>query len=45
MQVKKELAARIVADFHSSADAKQAEKDFAREVPRWQAGGDLRNGR
>jgi tyrosyl-tRNA synthetase len=32
MQVKKELAARIVADFHSAADAKQAEEDFAREV-------------
>jgi tyrosyl-tRNA synthetase len=32
MQVKKELAARIVADFHSAADAKQAEQDFAREV-------------
>ena len=32
MQVKKELAGRIVADFHSSADAKQAEEDFAREV-------------
>jgi tyrosyl-tRNA synthetase len=32
MPVKKELAARIVADFHSAADAKQAEEDFAREV-------------
>ena len=32
MQVKKELAGRIVADFHSTADAKQAEEDFAREV-------------
>ena len=32
MQVKKELAARIVADFHSAADAKQAADDFAREV-------------
>ena len=32
MGVKKELAARIVADFHSAADAKQAEEDFAREV-------------
>jgi tyrosyl-tRNA synthetase len=32
MQVKKELAARIVADFHSAADAKQAAEDFAREV-------------
>ena len=32
MQVKKELAARIVADFHSAADAKQAGEDFAREV-------------
>jgi tyrosyl-tRNA synthetase len=32
MQVKKELATRIVADFHSAADAKQAEEDFVREV-------------
>jgi tyrosyl-tRNA synthetase len=32
MQVKKELAARIVTDFHSAADARQAEDDFAREV-------------
>jgi len=32
MQVKKELAARIVADFHSAADARQSEEDFAREV-------------
>jgi tyrosyl-tRNA synthetase len=32
MQVKKELAGRIVADFHSAADARQAEEDFAREV-------------
>ena len=32
MGVKKELAARIVADFHSATDAKQAEEDFAREV-------------
>jgi len=32
MAVKKELAARIVADFHSAADAKQAEEDFTREV-------------
>ncbi|MCU1336470.1 MAG: tyrosyl-tRNA synthetase [Bryobacterales bacterium] len=32
MEVKKELAGRIVADFHSAADAKQAEEDFAREV-------------
>jgi len=32
MGVKKELAARIVADFHSAAEAKQAEEDFAREV-------------
>jgi tyrosyl-tRNA synthetase len=32
MQVKKELAACIVADFHSATDAKQAEDDFAREV-------------
>src|SRR6185369_12945207 len=32
MQVKKELAARIVADFHSAADAARAADDFAREV-------------
>jgi tyrosyl-tRNA synthetase len=32
MQVKKELAGRIVADFHSAADAAQAADDFAREV-------------
>jgi len=32
MQVKKELADRIVADFHSAADAKRAAEDFAREV-------------
>jgi tyrosyl-tRNA synthetase len=32
MQVKKQLAGRIVADFHSAADARQAADDFAREV-------------
>jgi len=32
MQVKKELAARIVTDFHSAEDAAQAGEDFAREV-------------
>jgi tyrosyl-tRNA synthetase len=32
MQVKKDLAARIVTDFHSAADAHQAAEDFAREV-------------
>jgi tyrosyl-tRNA synthetase len=32
MQVKKELAGRIVSDFHSAAAAAQAEVDFAREV-------------
>jgi tyrosyl-tRNA synthetase len=32
MTVKKELAARIVADFHSVADATQAADDFTREV-------------
>jgi tyrosyl-tRNA synthetase len=32
MAVKMELAARIVADFHSSAEAKQAQEDFNREV-------------
>ncbi len=32
MAVKKELAAHIVADFYSEADARQAGEDFAREV-------------
>jgi tyrosyl-tRNA synthetase len=32
MGVKMELAARIVTDFHSAADAKQAQEDFNREV-------------
>jgi len=32
MQVKKELAARIVTDFHSAAEARQAGDDFSREV-------------
>ncbi len=32
MPVKKDLARRIVADFHSAAEAKQAEEDFSREV-------------
>ena len=32
MEVKMDLAARIVADFHSSTDAKQAGEDFNREV-------------
>ena len=32
MSVKKELARRMVADFHSAADARQAEEDFTREV-------------
>lgn len=32
MAVKLELAARIVADFHSGEDAKQAHEDFNREV-------------
>lgn len=32
MQVKKELAARIVTDFHSADDAARAGEDFAREV-------------
>ncbi len=32
MAVKKELAGRIVTDFHSAADAAQAAEDFAREV-------------
>ncbi len=32
MQVKMELAGRIVTDFHSPADARQAADDFTREV-------------
>ena len=32
MEVKMELAARIVLDFHSAADALQAREDFNREV-------------
>jgi tyrosyl-tRNA synthetase len=32
MQVKKELARRIVADFHSIPDADRAAEDFVREV-------------
>ena len=32
MSVKKDLAGRIVADFHSAADARHAAEDFAREV-------------
>lgn len=32
MAVKKDLAARIVTDFHSATDAAQAAEDFAREV-------------
>src|SRR5258706_13505306 len=32
MGVKMELAKRIVADFHSAADAQHAEEDFNREV-------------
>jgi len=32
MPVKKDLAGRIVADFHSAAEAKQAAEDFSREV-------------
>ena len=32
MEVKMELAARIVADFHSAGDTKQAQEDFNREV-------------
>jgi tyrosyl-tRNA synthetase len=31
MQVKKELARRIVTDFHSGDDAKNAEEDWARQ--------------
>ena len=32
MEVKMQLASRIVADFHSAADARQAQGDFNREV-------------
>lgn len=32
MEVKMDLAERIVADFHSAADGKQAREDFNREV-------------
>jgi tyrosyl-tRNA synthetase len=32
MEVKMELASRIVADFHSAAEARQAQEDFNREV-------------
>jgi len=32
MQVKMDLAARIVTDFHSSDDTRQADEDFNREV-------------
>jgi tyrosyl-tRNA synthetase len=32
MEVKMELAGRIVADFHSAEEAKQAQEDFNREV-------------
>jgi tyrosyl-tRNA synthetase len=32
MPVKKDLARRIVADFHSAAEAQQAGEDFSREV-------------
>jgi len=42
MQVKKELAGRIVADFHSATDAKQAEEDFAREVQQGGVPSDVR---
>ena len=41
MGVKKELAARIVADFHSAADARQAGEDFAREVQQGDEPSDL----
>jgi tyrosyl-tRNA synthetase len=42
MQVKKELAGRIVSDFHSATDAKQAEEDFAREVQQGGVPSDVR---
>jgi tyrosyl-tRNA synthetase len=40
--VKKELAGRIVSDFHSATDAKQAEEDFAREVQQGGVPSDVR---
>jgi len=42
MGVKKELAGRIVADFHSASDAKQAEEDFVREVQQGGVPSDIR---
>jgi tyrosyl-tRNA synthetase len=42
MSVKKDLAGRIVADFHSAADARQAEEDFTREVQQGEAPSDIR---
>jgi tyrosyl-tRNA synthetase len=41
MGVKMELAGRIVADFHSSADAAQAQEDFNREVRQGAEPGDI----
>jgi len=42
MQVKKDLAGRIVADFYSAADARQAAEDFAREVQQGGVPSDVR---
>jgi tyrosyl-tRNA synthetase len=41
MSVKMELGRRIVADFHSAAEAKQAEEDFNREVRQGAAPADM----
>ena len=43
MSVKMELARRIVADFHSAAEAKQAEEDFSREVQQGGVPSDIGN--
>ena len=42
MQVKMELASRIVADFHSAADATQAQEGFNREVRQGAEPADIR---
>jgi tyrosyl-tRNA synthetase len=41
MQVKMELAARVVTDFHSAAEAHQAAEDFNREVRQGAAPADM----
>src|SRR5579863_2746562 len=42
MGVKMELASRIVSDFHSAADARQAQEDFNREVRQGAEPADIR---